>query len=369
MIKVILFFLLTFALIAENQASDPPIVEDNGTIHVPAHKLPESSYLSAETRAILKAQRNIKHKQTCPPNVGADKAEMPKIRQCRAKAFYETPVYKNMRARHSVSIKSKVIDGVYIEEFIPDRGIATKNQHRVLINLHSGAYMHGSRTSSQMESIPIASVGKIKVISIDYRMGPEYIYPAASEDVATVYRALLKHYKPENIGIYGSSGGGMLVAQSMAWFQNEGLPQPAAIGLFFSGAPTVLDDENYKWTTSESGYMTEALLGADWESHFGAPHSYFKGIKRGSRLDSPGSYDEIMAKFPPTLLINGGARDFSLSMVVITHAQLVRLGVEADLHIWEGMPHCFKQNPDLQESQESYDVIVKFFDSHLGKKP
>jgi len=87
-----------------------------------------------------------------------------------------------------------------------------------------------------MESIPIASLGKIKVITVDYREGPEAQFPAASEDVAAVYRALLKTYSPSSIGIYGCSAGGILTAESVAWFQSHGLPTPGAIGLFGSGA-------------------------------------------------------------------------------------------------------------------------------------
>jgi monoterpene epsilon-lactone hydrolase len=71
---------------------------------------------------------------------------------------------------------------------------------------------------------PIASIGKIKVISVDYRQAPEYAFPSASEDVATVYRELLKTYKPTNIGIYGCSAGGLLTAETIAWFQKEKLP-------------------------------------------------------------------------------------------------------------------------------------------------
>ena len=102
---------------------------------------------------------------------------------------------------------------------------------RVLIDVHGGGFLENARTESHLESVPVASIGKIKVISIDYRMGPEYVLPAASEDVAAVYQELLKEFKPTNIGLYGSSGGAMLVAQAVALFQQEKLPLPGAIGI------------------------------------------------------------------------------------------------------------------------------------------
>lgn len=59
-------------------------------------------------------------------------------------------------------------------------------------------------------------------------MAPEWYFPAASEDVAKVYRELLKSYRPENIGIYGCSAGAGLTSQAVAWFQTHGLPHPPA---------------------------------------------------------------------------------------------------------------------------------------------
>ncbi|WP_428610596.1 alpha/beta hydrolase [Sedimenticola sp.] len=350
----------------------------DGTLHLPAFDLPESSFLSQETRAALKRERDVYSKEdtanACPSFEGAAHKDIPSIRQCLADAFYKTSSYQTMMTHYPVNMTPEIIGGVYTEVFTPIKGVAPKNRDRVLINLHAGALMWGSRTLSHLESIPIASVGNIKVISVDYRMGPEFVFPAASEDVASVYRELLKDYKPENIGIYGNSGGAMLVAQAMAWFQQENIPLPGAVGMFFSGAPTAFDGDRYKWGKSDSAYVTEAIREARspgtgfgiWERLFGPGHTYFKGLQRGGPLDSPGSYDNIMAKFPPTLLINGGLRDFSLSMVMVTHAQLVRLGVEADLHIWEGMSHIFQNNPEFPESREAYNVTVKFFDTHLG---
>jgi monoterpene epsilon-lactone hydrolase len=58
----------------------------------------------------------------------------------------------------------------------------------------------------------------------------------------------------------------------------------------------------------------------------------------------------------------------SLNSVVYTHSVLVAQGVDADLHVWEGVGHGFFYDPDLPESQEAYAVIVRFFDTHVGRR-
>jgi monoterpene epsilon-lactone hydrolase len=55
-----------------------------------------------------------------------------------------------------------------------------------------------------------------------------------------------------------------------------------------------------------------------------------------------------------------------LSTAVYTHSQLVKMGVDAELHVLEGLFHGFFYNPDVPESRDAYDVIVKFFDRPLA---
>jgi acetyl esterase/lipase len=75
---------------------------------------------------------------------------------------------------------------------------------------------------------------------------------------------------------------------------------------------------------------------------------------------------EVMAKFPPTLIITG-TRDMAMSGALYTHEQLSKAGVDAELHVWEGMFHGFFYNPDPPESQDAFNTMVRFFDTHLGK--
>lgn len=361
-------FPVLIMLCASKLSAAAPPIDDIGTIAVPAFDLPESAFLGPETRAVLKRQRsetsrNAEQRTRCPAREGAPREGMAAIRQCEAELFYETPRYQRMRASFDVSIEPREIGGVHTEVFTPVAGVSRKNARRVLVNLHGGGLQGGGRTLSQLESIPIAALGRIKVISVDYRMAPEHTFPAASEDVAAVYRELLKQYAARDIGIFGCSAGAWLTAQSIAWFQKEHLPLPGAIGLFCHGAEMAFDTERSKQSLADSAYVVGALTSDDYTK----PNPYYLGVDRQNVLVSPGDYDEVMGRFPPTLLISG-TRDFALSGVLVTHAQLTRLGVEAELHVWEGMRHAFHFEPQLPESREAYDVILRFFDARLGAK-
>jgi acetyl esterase/lipase len=94
--------------------------------------------------------------------------------------------------------------------------------------------------------------------------------------------------------------------------------------------------------------------------------SYFANADVKDPLVSPAVSLEVLSKFPPTLFVTA-TRGMELSSAVYSHSRLVKAGVEADLHVWEGLFHGFFYNPDVPESRDCYDVIVKFFDRHLAK--
>jgi monoterpene epsilon-lactone hydrolase len=266
---------------------------------------------------------------------------------------------ERMKALYPVSITLETMNGVKTEIITPKAGVSPNNKGRVLINLHGGAFLWGEGSGGEVEAIPIAASGKIKVVTVFYRQGPENKFPAASQDVASVYKALLKTYKAQNIGIYGCSAGGVLAAESIAWFAQSHLPRPGAVGTF-CGSTSDLE--------GDSSYFAPALSGAPSTSSPLLLRSlpYFIGADPHSPLVFPINSESVLSRFPPTLLLSG-SRDFALSSVLHSHAELSRLGVDAELHVWEGMWHSFFVDPDLPESKEVYAVIVSFFDRHLGR--
>src|SRR6202030_3642548 len=112
-------------------------------------------------------------------------------------------------------------------------------------NLHGGALLWGEGAGGEGESVPIASVGHITVITVAYRQRSGFKVPAASEDLAAVDKDLLRTYEPTNIGIYGCSAGGILTAESIAWLQKLNLPRPGAIGTFCGSASGFGGDSVY----------------------------------------------------------------------------------------------------------------------------
>ena len=266
---------------------------------------------------------------------------------------YFGPRIDEARGLYPITEMIAEIDGVYCERFAPAEGIPTHNQDRILINLHGGGFAMGARTEGRLESIPVASTAKMQVISIDYRQGPEHRFPAASEDVATVYRHLLKSYQPQNIGIFGTSAGGILTAQSIAWFLDQGLPLPGAAGIFCAGAG--LPGKGDSMAISRK-YGVGAGTGIKF--------AYMQGADFSSPLAAPLKHPSVMAQFPPTLLITS-SRDFCFTDAIVTHRALIRENVETDLHVFEGVGHYFYGNTGLPEARDAFKTTANFFSRHL----
>lgn len=349
-----LLFALPEAGLAQAAAAPPAVkIDQDGSVHVPAHVVPMSEFLSPEGKAyvtehLLNMQR---------PEMLVQKDGVPVLL-----AGY----LERQRSLFAVEKHDVTVAGVHAYEYLPKDGITQINSKRVLINLHGGGFSGCWPACAELESIPVAAMGRIRVLSLDYRQGPKYHFPAASEDVASVYRELLKTHRPQDIGIYGCSAGGMLTGMAVAWFQKHGLPRPGAVGILCAGMTLAQNGFG-----GDSAYVSAAIgesRAPPPPQKAGAisPIGYLAGVSLTDPLAAPASSPEVLAKFPPTLIVSG-TRGFELSSAVHTHALLVKQGVEADLHVWEGMFHGFFYNIDVPESRDCYDVIVKFFEHHLGK--
>lgn len=340
-----------------DQASD---VASPTTIHVPAFELPVSAALSLQTKAMM-AQPFDLPEAPIPAPFNFDSEDR---YRSAVEIFRETldgrftrPLSEMLLAQFPTERTMAVVGGVPVEDFVPENA----DPDRVLINMHGGAFCSGAIHVARIESAPMAHLSGIRVVSVDYRQGYEHKYPAATEDVVAVYQELLKSYAPGRIGIYGGSAGGMLTGQVAAWIIYHGLPVPGAIGMFGAGFGGP-GDGDYFAAIGTGQAPPDSVMSRFLEGRVG----YFSTTSPDDPLANPNIAPiELRAKFPPTLLITG-TRALDLSPAIGTHRALSQAGVDAQLHVFDGLGHCFYYFPGTPESDDAYQTMIRFFRKNLA---
>jgi monoterpene epsilon-lactone hydrolase len=263
------------------------------------------------------------------------------------------------RRIYPVNIAETSIAGVRTDVITP---LATPeaNRNRVLINLHGGGF--NSDSGSLIEGVPIANLAKIKVVSVYYRLAPESPFPAAVDDVVAVYKDLLKSYKPHSIGIFGTSAGAILTCEVTVRLKQLKLPLPAALGIFSGLADFSLPGESRQLFTLE-GFPGD-LQPTD-PNHL-PDDPYVGKTDRKDPVLSPLFAD--LHGMPPSLLVTS-TRDLLLSDTAIFHRALLRAGNDAQLVVFEALPHAFWYNFGLPETKEALELMARFFDEKVGREP
>ncbi len=327
--------------------------------HVSAFDLPVSEYLSPAARAHAAAEV-----ARPDPLAKADNAtvlkQLPGLRADTER--WAVGVIAKMRTRYAVEITPEQWNGVPVLRVEP-RARTSAHAERLLIELHGGGFVLGSAASfGLMEAIPVAAMTGMTVVAVDYRLGPEHRFLAASEDVAAVYRAALERYPPQRIGLFGCSAGGMLTGESLAWFAKERPPMPAAAAMLCAAG-----DARYRGDSrSVVAAVNDALL-PDKQSALPIMEDLYYGQDVDFRdpLVSPVFSDAVLRQFPPTLLITA-TRAAGLSTAAYTHARLVDLGRESDLHVWDGLGHAFHLTDTLPRKASRRYASLRVFQQASG---
>ncbi len=102
----------------------------------------------------------------------------------------------------------------------------------VLLFFHGGGWVIGDVPSYDHLTRYFAHQGKIAVLSVEYRLGPEHRFPVAYQDAFDALRWLQQNapglqLDPHRIAVGGDSAGGALAATLSAFAVSEGLERPA----------------------------------------------------------------------------------------------------------------------------------------------
>lgn len=252
------------------------------------------------------------------------------------------------------TITEETMAGVPVRVVVP-ASMTDANKDKVLLNLHGGGF--NSDSGSYTESIPIASYTGIKVVAVLYRLAPEYPFPAAVDDSIAVYKHLLETYKPDHIVLYGTSAGAILTGEVAVKIKQLGLPMPAALGIF-SGM-----GDFARAGDSQAMYALRGLSG-----HLDAPvpgaHDPFYAAATDAKDPVLSPIYADLHGLPPTLFITSG-RDLLLSGTANLERAFLHAGVDANLVMFDALPHAFWYDPNLPEAIEANHMMADFFVKHL----
>ncbi|MEJ6011163.1 alpha/beta hydrolase [Novosphingobium aquae] len=298
--------------------------------------MPET--VSPEGRTAAIASANTPMPNPMPP--------LPLVRQMIG--GMQVAMGKQLEARYGVRTEESVIAGVPVRIIYP-KGVTAIGKGPVLLNLHGGGGKVDS--GSLTETIPIAALTGIPVVSALYRLAPENPYPAGLDDALAVYQALEKDHGASRIGVFGTSAGAVLSAQLVARLTVLRRPMPAALGFFGGMADASKKGDSISWMPMPGG-------------EYGADPVY--KIKLTDPVLSPIHGD--LSHFPPTLLITS-TRDLALSGTSIFGRALYEQGVASNLVVFDALPHAFwTYLIDIPETDQANKLIADFLKRRLAAK-
>jgi len=123
----------------------------------------------------------------------------------RERAFYET-LGKIYPADSSVKVNETTIAGV--KSFWFNENLI--NQKHIIVYLHGGVYALGSINSYRAMISHLAKTLNSPILFVEYSLAPEKPFPAAKNEILSVYRTLKKKYPEHKFTIIGDSAGGGL---------------------------------------------------------------------------------------------------------------------------------------------------------------
>jgi epsilon-lactone hydrolase len=268
---------------------------------------------------------------------------------------------KNMEAAvaavpppQGATVTKVVANGVPAEWIVADGA----RDDVAIVYFHGGGYVMGSLATHRGHCARLSRAARARVLSVDYRLGPEHPHPAAVDDaVAAVRFARESGFAPERTAIAGDSAGGGLTLATLVALRDEGDPAPVA-GLCISPWTDLALTGGTIATKAAEDPMVRAAdltLMAD---------AYLAGRDAKIPLASPLYAD--LAGLPP-LLLQVGSAEILLDDTVRVAERARRAGVDAELRVWPEMIHVWHAFADLlPEGREAVDEMAAFLEKRLA---
>lgn len=227
----------------------------------------------------------------------------------------------------------------------------------IILYIHGGGFISCSPATHRPIMAAIANITELPVFAVDYRLAPEFRFPAGLDDVVAAYRRLRKKHPHARIAAVGDSAGGGLTLSLCLRLREMGEHMPAALVCF---SP---------WTDLTGGGESVQRNGdRDQMFYPKTVHDFARAyISREADLTDPLA-SPVFADFYdfPPALFHVGSPEILIDDSVRVHQKILAAGGLGVLEIFDGVFHGWQMGTGLiPEADDSLRKAAAFIRDHL----
>ncbi|TAM09207.1 MAG: alpha/beta hydrolase [Nevskiaceae bacterium] len=241
-------------------------------------------------------------------------------------------------------------------------GADAADSDRTILYLHGGGFVLGSLESHGDLMARISRAARCKLLGVAYRLAPEHPFPAANEDIETVWNWLLAHGQdPRKAAIMGDSAGGGLVLTTALRLRELARPQPASLVMFSPWVDLTQSGNSMTRRARVDRMVTAEILGTMAAVYFQACTPSPSDVRAYPlNADFSGLAPLLAQVGADEVLYDDAAR-------IIERASAA--GVHAELAVYADMCHVFQlfahRIPEARDAiAKAVRFVLEHFDDH-----
>jgi len=246
-------------------------------------------------------------------------------------------------------------DGLSAEWILP----AQAAKGKVIFYTHGGGYVSGSCSDHRAMVAKIVKGADIGALLFEYRLAPEYPFPAALEDSLAAYHWLLsQEVSPSQVVMVGESAGGGLCLATLLALRDQGIPLPSAAVAMSPMTDLKLTGESHR---------TKAKVCISPVGMAAVCSKYYAGGNDPSLPYMSPLYGDLHGL--PPILIYVGSYETLLDDSTRFAEKAKASGVDVTVKIGEGMIHCYPLlAPLFPEATQALEEICTYIKTHIDTK-
>ncbi|CAK7234688.1 hypothetical protein SBRCBS47491_009033 [Sporothrix bragantina] len=269
----------------------------------------------------------------------------------------------------TVTVRDGTTIGLRIYEPVTQANTKGNTRKLLFYNVHGGGWTVGTPETEEAQNRFVAARNGAVVVSVDYRLAPEFPFPTAIHDSMDGLQWCIEHadalgIDTDRIVLGGGSAGANIVA-AMTLLLRDDAPLKGSFTVIgqLLNIPVTCHPSHFPSTKYElQSYKQNKdvpLVGADRMHIYW--NNYIPAANAGNPLASP-LLAPSLTNLPPALVQVAGMdplRDEGLAYAGALQAS----GVSTTLKVYPGMPHAFYVYPDLAPSRQYFDTVVEWIAS------